>query len=98
MEEFRMTSEVTQLQEAIDREKNDPHEKVIPIWELAKYRLNKKIPKNLTFKERKKLLTNSIEWNGWIHKNNKHLTEEELQITKNTLEKMKRLGEEDVEI
>lgn len=68
----------SQLQEAIEREKNDPHEKVIPIWELAKYRLNKKIPKNLTFKERKKLLTNSIEWNGWIHKNNKHLTEEEL--------------------
>lgn len=67
-----------QLQEAIGREKNNPHEKVIPMWELAKYRLNKKIPDNLTFKDRKKLLINSVEWNGWIHKNNKHLTEEEI--------------------
>lgn len=68
----------SQLQEAIEREKINPHEKVIPIWELMKYRLNKKIPNNLTFKDRKLLLINSIEWNGWIHKNNKHLTEEEL--------------------
>ncbi len=67
-----------QLQEAIEREKNNSREKVIPICELAKYRLNKKIPNNLTFEERKALLINSTEWNGWIHKNNKHLTEEEL--------------------
>lgn len=67
-----------QLQEAIEREKSNPKERVMPIWELAKYRLNKKIPNNLSFQERKKLLINSPEWNGWIHKNNKHLTEEEL--------------------
>ena len=52
--------------------------RVVPIIELAKYRLNKKIPSNLPFKDRKKILINSEEWNGWIHKNNKHLTEKEL--------------------
>ena len=67
-----------QLKEAIEKEKNNPNEKVMPIWELAKYRLNKKIPNNLTFEERKKLLIDSAEWNGWIHKNNKYITEEEL--------------------
>lgn len=67
-----------QLKEAIEKEKNNPNENVMPIWELAKYRLNKKIPNNLTFEERKKLLIDSAEWNGWIHKNNKYITEEEL--------------------
>ena len=68
----------SQLQEAIEKEKNNPNEKVMPIWELAKYRLNKKIPNNLTFEKRKKLLIDSAEWNCWIHKNSKHITEEEL--------------------
>lgn len=67
-----------QLHEEIEREKNDPKQRVMHIWELAKYRLNKKIPNNLPFQERKRLLVNSPEWNGWIHKNNNHLTEEEL--------------------
>ena len=67
-----------QLYKAIEREKNYPKQRVMHIWELAKYRLNKKIPNNLPFQERKKLLVNSQEWNGWIHKNNNHLTEEEL--------------------
>lgn len=53
-------------------------DKVIEIWELAKYRLNKKIPESLSFDKRKELLVNSEEWNGWIHKNNNHLSEEEL--------------------
>ncbi len=69
---------LAQLNKAIEREKNDPHQKVIPIWELAKYRLNKKIPNTLTFEERKELLIKSKEWNGWIHQHNKHLTEDEL--------------------
>ncbi len=69
---------LTQLNNALEREKNDPHQKVIPIWELAKYRLNKKIPNTLTFKERKELLIKSEEWNGWIHQHNKHLTTDEL--------------------
>lgn len=67
-----------QLQAAYDRERNDPRQRVIPIWELAKYRLNKKIPKTLPFEERKRLLISSEEWNGWVYQNNKHLTAEEL--------------------
>ena len=67
-----------QLQEAVEREKKDPHQRVMHIWELAKYRLNKKIPNTLTFEERKVCLINSKEWNGWINQHNKHLSADEL--------------------
>ncbi|MBE6595408.1 MAG: hypothetical protein E7644_06370 [Ruminococcaceae bacterium] len=67
-----------QLQAAYDKERSDPRQRVIPIWELAKYRLNKKVPKTLPFEERKRLLINSEEWNGWVYQNNKHLTADEL--------------------
>ena len=67
-----------QLQAAYDKERSDPSQRVMPIWELAKYRLNKKIPQSLPFEERKRLLINSEEWNGWIYQNNKHLAVEEL--------------------
>lgn len=53
-------------------------QRVMPIWELAKYRLNKKIPSNLPFEEKKSQLINSEEWNGWVHQHNKHLSAEEL--------------------
>ena len=53
-------------------------QRVMHIWELAKYRLNKKIPVSLPFEERKELLINSIEWKGWIHQHNDHLSEDEL--------------------
>lgn len=66
----------TQLQKTLNEEKNKS--KVIYFQELGKYRLNKKIPLDLTFDEKKSILINSEEWNGWIHKNNNHLTEEEL--------------------
>lgn len=68
----------TQLQKAFEKEKEDPHERVIPIWELTKYRLNKKIPHTLPFDEKKARLINSEEWNGWVHRHNKHLSAEEL--------------------
>lgn len=64
-----------QLNDEIEK---NPNDRIIFMWELAKYRLNKKIPKKLSFEERKKLLINSEEWNGFIHRNNKHLTEDEL--------------------
>lgn len=67
-----------QLQEAVEREKKDPSQRVMHIWELAKYRLNKKIPNTLTFEERKVRLINSEEWNGWIHQHNKYLSADEL--------------------
>lgn len=64
-----------QLHKALEK---SPHTKVIYIWELAKYRLNKKIPNSLSFEEKKELLINSEEWNGWIHQNNNHLSADEL--------------------
>lgn len=52
--------------------------------ELAKFRLNKKIPVTLPFEERKRLLLESPEWHGRIHQTNKHtepddITEENIQ-------------------
>ncbi len=60
-------------------------QRVMHIWELAKYRLNKKIPSTLSFHERKQRLIDSEEWNGWIHKNNKHLSADE--ITEENIQK-----------
>ena len=80
-----------QLQAAYDKERSEPHQRVIPIWELAKYRLHKKIPQTLPFEERKRLLLNSEEWNGWIYQNNKHLTAEEL-TEENIQEEMDKIG------
>lgn len=76
--ELREPAFQAQLQEAVEREKKDPHQRVMHIWELAKYRLNKKIPNTLTFEERKVCLINSKEWNGWINQHNKHLLADEL--------------------
>ncbi len=67
-----------QLIKASELEKSDPSKRVMHFWELAKYRLNKKIPKDLSFSERRALLINSEEWNGWIHQHNNHLSADEL--------------------
>lgn len=67
-----------QLQEAIEREKKDPHQRVMHIWELTKYRLNKTIPNNLAFEERRALLINSEGWNSWEHQQHRHLSANEL--------------------
>lgn len=69
---------ISQLQTAYEEERKDPKKRVIPIWELAKYRLRKKVPESLSFEERKALLIKTDEWNGWIHQNNKHLSANEL--------------------
>lgn len=53
-------------------------QRVMGIWELAKYRLNKKIPNTLSFEDRKSRLISSEEWNGWIHQHNNHLSADEL--------------------
>ena len=69
---------LAQLNAAFEKEKLDPRQRVMPIWELAKYRLNKKIPKGLPFEERKSLLLGSQEWSGWVHQHNEHLSADEL--------------------
>ena len=71
-----------QLKEAYEK---NPHQRVMCFWELAKYRLHKKIAKTLPFDERKSLLINSEEWNGWIHQHNKHHSADE--ITEDNIEK-----------
>ena len=48
------------------------------MWELGVYRINKKIPRNLPFEERKRLFINSPEFNNQIHQRNQHKTESEL--------------------
>ena len=67
-----------QLRDATEREKDDPQQRVMLIWELAKYRLNKKIPRNLPYDQRKERLITSPEWNGWIHQHNNYLIADEL--------------------
>lgn len=74
-----------QLRHAMEKEKNDPHQRLMPFWELAIYRLNKKTPNTLPFEERKKRLINSEEWNGWIHQHNNHLSADE--ITEDNIQK-----------
>lgn len=69
---------LSQLQAAQDKEKNDPSMRVMHLWELGVYRLNKKLPSTLTFEKRKELLIHSEEWNGWIHQHNTHLKAEEI--------------------
>lgn len=64
---------ITQLKKA-----SEGGQRVIGIWELAKYRLNKKIPNTLSFEDRKSRLITSEEWNGWVHQHNKHLSADEL--------------------
>lgn len=73
-----------QLKEAFERAEEDPHQSVVPVLELTRYRLNKKIPNTLSFEERKKLLIRSEGWNGWVYQHNKHpmpdeLTEDNIQ-------------------
>lgn len=69
---------ILQLQKALEKMQEDPHQKVIPIWELAQYRLNKKIPNTLTFEEKKEILIHSEEWNCWVNQHNNHLSPDEL--------------------
>lgn len=69
---------IQQMLQAKEKEKNDPRQRLIPLWELAQYRLKKRIPSHLPFEERKKLLVSSSEWNGRKRQQNIHLNEEDL--------------------
>ena len=61
-----------------EKELANPKEKLIPAWELCKFRLNQRIPTYLSFEQRKELLVSSPEWRGRIRLQNKHLNENEL--------------------
>lgn len=74
----------SQLLKAIEKAKQNPSKRVIPIWELAKYRLNKLCSKSLPFEERKTRLVSSQAWNCWINQHNQHLAPNE--ITKENIQ------------
>ena len=69
---------IEQLSHAIEIAKKDPTQRLMPMWELGVYRINKKIPRALPFEERKRLFVNSPEFNSQIHQRNPHKTESEL--------------------
>ena len=69
---------IQQMLQAQEKEKQDPRCRVLHFWELCKYRINKKVPKELPFEERKILFTKTSEWHGHIRQMNKHLKENEL--------------------
>lgn len=71
--ELRESEFILQMKQAKEREAKDPHQRVIPLWELSQYRLRKKIPATLSFEERKKLLISSPEWQSRIRQQNHHL-------------------------
>ena len=66
------------LEQLQNAEKKDPKQRIIYIWELAKYRLNKLIPQNFPFEKKKVLLLNSDAWKCTIHQQNKPLAVEEI--------------------
>lgn len=66
------------LAAAFEKQKQDTARRVMFIWELAKYRLNKMVPNTIPFEERKKRLINSEAWNCWVNQNNAHLLPDEI--------------------
>lgn len=67
------------------KQEADPNHRILYIWELAKFRLNKQLPSTLSFDERKSRLLKSEAWNRLVHQNNKHLSPDE--ITPDNIEK-----------
>lgn len=69
----------------LEKKKQDPSYRVLLIWELAKYRLKKLLPKEMPFEERKFRLIHSEAWRGRINQQNKHLAPDE--ITEENIDK-----------
>ena len=74
---------IQQMRQAQEIESRNPRAKLIPLWELSKYRMRKKVPSCLSFEERKKLLVSSQEWIGRKQLNSSlneaNITEETIQ-------------------
>ncbi len=56
----------------------DPTHRILYLWELGIYRLNKLLPSTMQFEERKEKFLRSDAWNCWINQNNAHLKPEEI--------------------
>ena len=76
--EFQEQAFIEQLSQSMEIAKKDPSQRLMPMWELGIYRINKKIPRDLPFEERKRLFVNSPEFKSQIHQRNQHKTESEL--------------------
>ena len=69
---------IKQMMKAKAEEEKNPQQRVIPLWELAQYRLRKKIPTSLPFEERKRLFVSTPEWSGRIRQQNPHIGMDEI--------------------
>lgn len=68
------------IEKAAEKQKLDPNYRFMIVWEMAKFRLNKMLPKTMPFEARKICLINSEAWNCNINKINKHLAPEEITV------------------
>ena len=68
------------IAEAAEKQEHDPNYRFMIVWELAKFRLKKMLPKTMSFEARKMCLINSEAWNCNINKNKKHLAPDELTV------------------
>lgn len=74
---------INQLNEQLKR---NPEERLMHIWELAKFRLHKIASMDLPFEKRKKELLSSEGWNCWVNQNNPHAEPDD--ITPENIEKV----------
>lgn len=79
------------LEQAAEKQALDPNYRLMIVWELAKFRLNKMLPKTMSFEARKICLINSEAWNCNINKINKHLAPEEISVD-NIDDEINRIG------
>lgn len=79
------------LEQAAEKQAHDPNYRLMIVWELAKFRLNKMLPKTMPFETRKICLINSEAWNCNINKINKHLAPEEISVD-NIDDEINRIG------
>lgn len=68
-----------QLKSAIENSSKNPNVRIMHIWELAKYRLNKLLPATLSFEDRKQRLLQSEAWNCRINQQNEHPSPDEIK-------------------
>lgn len=72
------------IAKGLEKEKLNPANRFMHLWELGIYRLGKLLPNSMSFEERKTKLLISEAWNCWVNQNNQHLSPEE--ITKENID------------
>lgn len=79
------------IAKAAEKQEHDPNYRFMIVWEMAKFRLKKMLPKTMPFEARKMCLINSEAWNCNINKINKHLAPEEISVD-NIDDEINRIG------